>query len=163
MATIEFGHQLEKTTKSLKPFALKLTNDIDEAKDLMQETVLKAYKNREKFSEGTNLKIWLYTIMKNIFISNYRRMIRRTKNLQNLNIGASSTENIVFISFAVNDIQNVINQLSEVQRVPFMLHFHGFKYHEIAEQLQIPIGTVKNRIHLARKELKIKLRTKEHS
>ena len=140
MTALEFSYSLDKMSKSLKPFALKLTKDMEEANDLLQETILKAFTNRDKFTDGTNLKAWLYTIMKNTFITNYQRMVRRntfidtTDNLHYINSTSSITENNAYSSFAM------------------------FKYHEIADRLSIPIGTVKNRIHIARKELKSTLK-----
>ncbi len=163
MATLEFK-SIDKVSQSLKPFALKLTKDVEEANDLLQETLLKAFTNREKFAEGTNLKAWLYTIMKNTFITNYQRLVRRntfidtTDNLHYINSRENTTENLAYTDFALEDINDAINALDTAYRTPFMMHFRGFKYHEIAERLSIPIGTVKNRIHIARKELKSKLR-----
>jgi len=151
-------------TSTLKPFALKLTKDSEEANDLLQETMLKAYTNRDKFAEGTNLKAWLYTIMKNTFITNYQRMVRRntfidtTDNLHYINSSDNTTQNLAFSSFALSDMNTAIDDLDDAYKVPFMMHFRGFKYHEIADRLNIPIGTVKNRIHIARKELKGKLK-----
>lgn len=163
MAILEFN-SINQISKSLKPFALKLTKDVEEANDLLQETLLKAFTNREKFAEGTNLKAWLYTIMKNTFITNYQRLVRRntfidtTENLHYLNSSNHTTENLAYSEFALTDINHAIDSLEEAYKTPFMMHFRGFKYHEIAERLNIPIGTVKNRIHIARKELKDKLK-----
>jgi RNA polymerase sigma-70 factor (ECF subfamily) len=159
MAFLEYN-SIDQISKSLRPFALKLTKDSEEANDLLQETMLKAFTNREKFAEGTNLKAWLYTIMKNTFITNYQRLVRRntfidtTENLHYINSSENSTENLAYSEFALDDINNAINHLDETYKIPFIMHFRGFKYHEIAERLNIPIGTVKNRIHIARKELK---------
>jgi RNA polymerase sigma-70 factor (ECF subfamily) len=164
MTALEFSYHISQMTSSLKPFALKLTKDSEEANDLLQETMLKAYTNRDKFAEGTNLKAWLYTIMKNTFITNYQRLVRRntfidsTENLHYLNSSNNITQNLAFSTFALTDINKAIESLEEAYRIPFVMHFRGFKYHEIAEKLQIPIGTVKNRIHIARKELKDRLR-----
>lgn len=163
MTALEFSYKVDQLTDSLQPFALKLTKDRDDAKDLLQETMLKAYTNRDKFAEGTNLKAWMYTIMKNTFITNYQRMVRRntfidtTQNLHYINSSSSTIKNDAPTNFAMDDINGEINKLQDVYKVPFMMHFRGFKYHEIAEKLSIPIGTVKNRIHIARKELKHKL------
>ncbi len=146
--------------KYLRPFAMKLARNPDMADDLMQETMLKAISNREKFSAGTNLKAWLYTIMKNTFITHYHRMVRKntfidsTDNLHYINSPASVTENGSSGTFAMEDIRKAIGKLKAEYRTPFMMHFNGFKYHEIAVKLAIPIGTVKNRIHIARKHLK---------
>ncbi|MDW7693487.1 RNA polymerase sigma factor [Flammeovirgaceae bacterium SG7u.111] len=164
MTSIDFGQSLKEMTSSLKPFALKLTKDVEEANDLLQETMLKAYTNREKFAEGTNLKAWLYTIMKNTFITNYQRLVRRntfidtTDNLHYINSTENITQNLAFSQFALTDMYTAIDRLDDAYKTPFMMHFRGFKYHEIADKLSIPIGTVKNRIHIARKELKSKLR-----
>ncbi|MDO6439843.1 RNA polymerase sigma factor [Cyclobacterium sp. 1_MG-2023] len=160
MTTLEFSYSLTKLSPSLKPFALKLTRDMDDANDLLQDTMVKAFTNKDKFTDGTNLKAWLYTIMKNTFITNYQRMVRRgtfvdtTENLHFINSGATIIENGVYGDFAMNDITKAINQLDEVYKSPFLMHYRGFKYHEIAMKLNIPIGTVKNRIHIARKLLK---------
>lgn len=168
MTALEFSYSLHKMSKSLKPFALKLTKDLEDANDLLQETILKAYTNREKFTEGTNLKAWCYTIMKNTFITNYQRMVRRntfidtTDNLHYINSSGEAIENHAYGSFAMKDIQKAIEKLDDAYKVPFLMHFRGFKYHEIAEKLNIPIGTVKNRIHIARKELKASLKQYAH-
>lgn len=168
MTTLEFTYSLNKMSSSLKPFALKLTRDMDDANDLLQDTMVKAFTNKDKFTEGTNLKAWLYTIMKNTFITNYQRMVRRgtfvdtTDNLHYINSGDILVENGAFGEFAIDDINNAIEKLEEVYKVPFMMHFRGFKYHEIAEKLNIPIGTVKNRIHIARKLLKGDLYMYQH-
>ena len=106
--------------------------------------------------------------MKNTFITNYQRMMRRntfidtTDNLHFINSTGSQIINRALTGFAMNDISEAIENLQDVYQVPFMLHFKGFKYHEIAEELNIPIGTVKNRIHIARKELKSKLKVYAH-
>lgn len=165
MTTLEFDAKIQGLSRFLKPFALKLTRDADDADDLMQETMLKAITNREKFSEGTNLKAWLYTIMKNTFITQYHRMVRRntfidsTENLHYLNAPGHVTENDSAGTFAMEDINEAIDKLKDEYKDPFIMHFRGFKYHEIADKLSIPIGTVKNRIHIARKHLKSDLVT----
>lgn len=159
MTAIEFSHQLDLMSSNLKPFAMRLTRDTDEAKDLIQDTMLKAYSNRDKFAEGTNLKAWLYTIMKNTFITNYQRMVKRktfvdtTDNLHYINSSNNAIDNMAYQNFGMRDINEAIENLNEVYRKPFMMYFRGFKYVEIAERLNIPLGTVKNRIHIARKEL----------
>jgi len=163
MTATEFTHSIDKLTSSLKPFALKLTKDMDDANDLLQETLLKAFVNREKFKTGTNLKAWLYTIMKNTFITNYQRMVRRgtfvdtTDNLHYINSSSSITQSLAYSDFALEDMNREIDNLDDAYKTPFRMHFRGFKYYEIAERLEIPIGTVKNRIHIARKQLKKKL------
>lgn len=160
MTGLEFGYKIEDLTSNLKPYALKLTKDKDEADDLLQETVFKAYSNREKFQEGTNLKAWMYTIMRNTFITNYQRMVRRktfidtTDNNHFINTNTGQLDNRATGNFVLKDVNEAIENLKDMYKIPFTMYFRGFKYHEIAEKLDIPIGTVKNRIHIARKELK---------
>ena len=99
MTTLEFSYSLQKLSSSLKPFAMKLTRDVDDANDLLQDTMVKAFTNKDKFTEGTNLKAWLYTIMKNTFITNYQRMVRRgtfvdtTDNLHYINSSDALIDN----------------------------------------------------------------------
>jgi RNA polymerase sigma factor (sigma-70 family) len=163
MTLHEFNFAISKTSKSLKPFAMRLTKDDEDANDLLQDTLMKAFLNRDKYADGTNLKAWLYTIMKNTFITNYQRMIRRntfihsTDNWSYINNTESNIENHAYSAFAMEDINHAVDTLDEVYKMPFIMYFRGFKYHEIAQKLSIPIGTVKNRIHIARKELKDKL------
>jgi RNA polymerase sigma factor (sigma-70 family) len=161
MTAIEFTNLIQRVTQSLRPVAFNLTRDADDAKDLVQETVLKALMNQEKFKTGTNLKAWLYTIMRNTFINNYNKITKRSSNtdsseyLQYLNSDENYvTQNKGTATFVMNDINEAIASLSEEHRTPFMMYYVGYKYLEIADKLQIPIGTVKNRIHIARKELK---------
>ncbi len=169
MTSIEFNSAVIKLHKSLKPIALKLTRDMEEANDLMQETLLKAIANREKFTEGTNLKAWLYTIMKNTFITNYHRLVKRktfidtTDNLHFINSSRHVTENAAGSKLAMDEITQAIQLLNYEYKTPFMMHYKGYKYHEIADILNIPIGTVKNRIHIARKELKTQLKSYSNS
>jgi RNA polymerase sigma-70 factor (ECF subfamily) len=101
--------------------------------------------------------------MKNTFITNYQRMVRKntfidtSDDLHYINTMDSSTDNLALGSFAMADITKAVTALDESYKTPFMMYFRGFKYHEISEKLNIPIGTVKNRIHIARKELKEQL------
>ncbi|MBP6385611.1 MAG: RNA polymerase sigma factor [Pseudarcicella sp.] len=162
MTALEFSYQLGSITKALKPFAMKLTKDYENANDLLQDTLIKAYTNRSKFEDGTNLKAWLYTIMKNTFITNYQKMVKRntfidtTDNLHFIDSSESST-NFANTQFALNDINKALEKLENCYRSCFMMYFNGYKYHEIAEELDIPLGTVKNRIFIARKELQLQL------
>ena len=164
MTVIEFSNMVQQVAQSLRPAAMNLTRDADDAKDLVQETLLKALNNRDKFKAGTNIKAWLYTIMRNTFINNYNKVIKRSSNidsaeyLQYLNTDENYiTQNKGAATFVMNDINEAIANLSEDHRTPFMMYYVGFKYLEIAEKLQIPIGTVKTRIHVARQLLKKQL------
>ena len=160
MTTLEFNYSVTTFYPKLKSFALKLTKDINDAEDLIQETLLKAFSNRNKFEDGTNLKAWIYTIMKNTFITNYQRLTRRktfidhSDNLFHINSSSVKIENDAVRKFTGSDIDGALDRLDETYKVPFNMFFKGYKYHEIADHLNIPIGTVKNRIHIARKELK---------
>ena len=160
MTALEFSYQVGNFSKFLRPFALRLTRDSDDANDLVQDTLVKAYTNREKYADGTNLKAWLFTIMKNTFITQYQRMVRRntfidtTENLHFINSNESLQDNGAIASFMREDIEKALELTDEMYRLPFLMYFQGFNYHEIAEELDLPIGTVKNRIHIARKDLK---------
>ena len=163
MTTTEFNTQVQQLTKYLRPFAMKLTHNSENASDLIQETMLKAISNREKFSDGTNLKAWLYTIMKNTFITDYHKAVRRntwvdtTENLHFINSSRNAETNSASGEFIMKDIRTAIEKVKEEYSEPFMMYFRGWKYHEIAEKLMIPIGTVKNRIHIASKMIKDQL------
>lgn len=148
---------------NLKSYAINLTKNNDDAQDLLQETVYRALTNREKYVEGTNLKAWLFTIMKNIFINNYRRNTKRntlidtTDNLYFINAPSQTVFNGGESNLVLEDLNHAIYSLNDEYRVPFMMHFEGFKYQEIAEDLELPLGTVKSRIFFARRELKDQL------
>ena len=163
MANKNFNQLLINNTEFLKPFAIKLTRDNEVAKDLLQETMYRAIANKEKYNVGTNIKAWLYTIMRNIFIINYRRKTKQntifdsTPNEFLLNYNQVTATNAAEGALKMKDIQIAIHRLPAIFRNPFMLYFEGYKYHEIAEILNEPLGTIKSRIHFARKLLKEQL------
>ena len=132
-------------------------------RSLVQDTMLKALTYRSKFEDGTNLKGWLYTIMKNTFINNYRRMVKRntfidqTDNDYFLDSMSPMVKNEGELKFMRNDINNAIDKLPMNLKKPLTMNFKGFKYHEIAAILNIPIGTVKTRIFVARRILRDEL------
>jgi len=160
MSTVEFNQLLLKNTEFLKPFAITLTRDNETAKDLLQETMYRALANQDKYNVGTNIKAWLYTIMRNIFINNYRRKAKQNTIFDNtandflLDHNQTAIANKAETTLSYKDIQSAIHQLPHIFRNPFMLYFEGYKYHEIAEMLKEPLGTIKSRIHFARKLLK---------
>lgn len=164
MTANEFNTHICQASKFLKPFAMKLTRNLDEANDLIQDTLMKAFTNQDKFATGTNFKAWLHTIMKNTFITNYQRMMRRntfidtTENLFHINSSEYLAENAAITDFAMDDINMAIERLDDDFKKPFMMYFNGFKYEEISDTLKVPMGTIKNRIHIARKILKDKLK-----
>lgn len=163
MTAIEFYTSFDKMTSSLNAFAYKLTKNYEEARDLFQETAYRAITNRDKFNPGTNFKAWTFTIMKNIFINNYRKkvksatMIDTTDNLFFLNSGSVSLENDANRNIVMKELEGMIETLDESIKVPFVMHYVGHKYQEIADELDLPLGTVKSRIFFARKELKDKI------
>lgn len=159
MRTVDFTQNLLGMQSELHRFALKLTADKEEADDLLQETSLKALDNEDKYTPDTNFKGWMYTIMRNIFINNYRKTVRdqtfvdQTDNLYHLNLpqdsGFDSTEG----NYDLKEIRRIVNSLPKEYRVPFSMYVSGFKYREIAERLGLPIGTVKSRIFFTRQRL----------
>jgi RNA polymerase sigma-70 factor (ECF subfamily) len=159
MTAIEFNHQLVSLESNLSRFALSLTSDRDEAKDLLQETLLKAITYREQFVSYTNLKAWTYTIMKNTFINNYRRIVRQnntldsTKNLYFLNQSRKTNDMTPDSNYATLEINKLIDGLDDEFKMPFKLLLEGFKYKEISEKLGLKLGTVKSRIFFTRKKL----------
>ncbi len=163
MSTIEFNQLLLTNSEFLKPFAATLTRDNEVAKDLLQETMYRALANKDKYNVGTNIKAWLYTIMRNIFINNYRRKAKQNTIFDNtsndflLNYNQATISNDAEGVLKMKDIQAAIHNLPHIFRNPFMLYFEGYKYHEIAEMLHEPLGTIKSRIHFARKLLKEQL------
>jgi RNA polymerase sigma factor (sigma-70 family) len=163
MASIEFNQMLVNNAEFLKPFAITLTRDSDAAQDLYQETLYRALANKDKYNVGTNIKAWLYTIMRNIFINNYRRKAKQNTIFDNtpndflLNQAQVSTANAAESILKLKDIQQAIHHLPEIFRNPFLLYFDGYKYHEIADMLEEPLGTIKSRIHFARKLLKAQI------
>jgi RNA polymerase sigma-70 factor (ECF subfamily) len=163
MATREFNEMLLQNADFLKPFAVTLTKDQETAKDLLQETMYRALANQEKYSVGTNIKAWLYTIMRNIFINNYRRKAKQNTIFDSssndflLNYNQATTSNAAESNLRMKEIFAALHALPEIFKQPFMLYFEGFKYHEIAEMLGEPLGTIKSRIHFARRLLKTQI------
>lgn len=160
MSTLEFNNMLLSNTEFLRPFAFTLTRDNESAKDLVQETVFRALANREKYHVGTNIKAWLYTIMRNIFINDYRRKSKQqtifdaTPNEYLLDNNQTAISNNAIEAITIKEIKQAIHGLPEIFKTPFLLYFEGYKYNEIADTLNEPLGTIKSRIHFARKLLK---------
>jgi RNA polymerase sigma factor (sigma-70 family) len=163
MASLEFNQLLVNNAEFLKPFAITLTRDQEAAKDLFQETLYRALANKDKYNVGTNIKAWLYTIMRNIFINNYRRKSKQKTIFDNtpnefiLNNSQAVVSGTAESNLRIKDIQAAIYNLPDLFRNPFLLYFEGFKYHEIADMLREPLGTIKSRIHFARKLLKAQI------
>lgn len=160
MASLEFNKLLINNADFLKPFAINLTKDSESAKDLFQETLYKALANQEKYNVGTNIKAWLFTIMRNIFINDYRRKAKQqtifdgTPEDYLLNHKQTAITNTAESDLRMKEINESIYKLPEIFKTPFQLYFDGYKYHEISKALNEPLGTIKSRIHFARKLLK---------
>ncbi|MDN3588796.1 sigma-70 family RNA polymerase sigma factor [Pedobacter aquatilis] len=160
MNQAEFAIQVNKASEKLFVHALKFTKDEDDAKDLVQDTLVKAIRFSHRFESNTNLKSWLYVIMRNTFVNDYRNkkrkdnLITTAEDITYNHLLNSASTNSSITSFALTDISKALNSIPESYRVPFTLYFEGYKYEEIAEKLDIPIGTVKTRIHEARIRLK---------
>jgi RNA polymerase sigma factor (sigma-70 family) len=164
MTAMEFNYQLTNLSSNLQRFALSLTSNSEDAKDLLQETFAKAITYRDKFEDNTNLKAWTFTIMKNTFINNYRRAVKsnttfdNTEDLYYLNLGKETTSETPESAISVKEIQRAIDGLDHEFKVPFLMHTQGYKYKEIADELNLKIGTVKSRIFFTRKKLMERLK-----
>jgi RNA polymerase sigma-70 factor (ECF subfamily) len=164
MSHIEFDERLNKMESLLNSFAYSLTKNTEDARDLYQETAFRALTNREKFRPGTNLKAWLFTIMKNIFINNYRKKVKSktitdsTDNQYYINSGTNAIPNRAESSIMMKELTQMIDYLDDSIRIPFLMHYQGYKYQEIADHLELPLGTVKSRIFFARKDLKSQIK-----
>lgn len=153
------NQQLEDITSSLRAFAMSLTGNEVDAEDLYQDTAYRILANTDKYQQGTNFKAWSVTIMRNIFINNYRKKVRRntildqTPNNYYINSGDVSVENGGDTLIAYKDLLRMVSKLPEDFKRPFWMAYKGFKYDEIAEKLEAPLGTIKSRIFFARKKL----------
>lgn len=156
----KFQDRIVDEQSNLMNFAYKLTSDHNAASDLVQETTLKALDNEEKYADNVNFKGWIFTIMRNIFINNYRRNVRQntmvdtTDNLYHMNSSAEAVNESPEGAYTINEISQLISRLPENFSKPFSLHIAGYKYEEIAEKLNLPLGTVKSRIFTTRHQLR---------
>lgn len=161
---ITFKNRLLGLQNNLLNFAYQLTTNREAAQDLVQDTTLKVLDNESKYVDNVNFKGWVFTIMRNIFINNYRRQVRSatvidtTEDLYHLNLSQESGLASPEGSFAAKEISAAINSFTPEYKVPFTMYIAGYKYSEIAEQMQLPLGTVKSRIFFARKRLQSMLK-----
>lgn len=164
MSKVQFNSNLLGLQRNLKYYALSLTSDSDRANDLLQETFVKALTYSDKFSEDTNFKAWVYTIMKNTFINDYRKASKSRNSLS----GSNSEFHLLVAKdklypspesfYSSNEIEKSIAALEDEYRIPFQMFLDGYKYKEIAEKLELPLGTVKSRIFFTRKKLSATLK-----
>ena len=158
-ANSNFQARLMALQNNMLNFAYMLTSNRDDAYDLLQDTTLKALDNADKYVDNTNFKGWVFTIMRNIFINNYRRISRsatvidQTEDLYHLNLSQDSGIDSPEESYTASEITEAINEFPEKYRVPFSMHVAGYKYNEIADEMGLPLGTIKSRIFFARQQL----------
>lgn len=164
MTSVKFNSRLLSLENNLKYYALSLTSDRDRANDLLQETFLKALTYSDKFAEDTNFKAWVYTIMKNTFINDYRKASKSRNSLSGSNseFHLKVAKDKMYPSpdsfYSSNEIEKSISSLEDEYRIPFQMFLDGYKYKEIAEKLDLPLGTVKSRIFFTRKKLSASLK-----
>ena len=165
MTALEFNHRIIGLQPTLKLYTRRFTVDKEESEDLLQDTILKALSNKEKFTQNTNFKAWLYTIMKNTFINKYRKeaktktQLDNTKDLYYLNVADTHTFSSPGSGMEYKEIMELMNELKDIYLIPFKMYFDGYKYHEISEEMNIPLGTVKTRIFYARQFLKDRMKS----
>jgi RNA polymerase sigma-70 factor (ECF subfamily) len=160
MTTLEFNQELTNVKSTLFSFALKLTKDYQDAQDLFQDAAARGFRYCNRFEMGTNFRAWMATIIRNTFINKCRANQKRrtvsepietfTYSIENQNIVANQGE----MDMRIQEIYRMLENISEIYRIPFMMHYQGFEYKDIAEQLDLPIGTIKSRLHTARTMLK---------
>lgn len=156
--------------ESMYNFAYRLTYDEDDSKDLVQETYLKAYRFIESFQKGTNAKAWLFRILKNSFINDFRKKSKEPSkvdyqevesfyNSEEVDQRITTDLRVETVRDMIGDeISNALNSLEvDFRTVIILCDLEGFKYDEMAKILDIPIGTVRSRLHRARNLLKEKL------
>ncbi|MCC8144977.1 MAG: sigma-70 family RNA polymerase sigma factor [Bacteroidales bacterium] len=164
MSTIQFQEKVLGIQSNMFNFAMMLTGNREDANDLLQDTTLKVLDNEDKYIENVNFKGWVLTIMRNIFINNYRKVVRsqtiidQTEDLYHLNLSQDSGFETPDGSYTVKEINGAISNLNNDLKNPFSMFLAGYKYNEIAENLSLPLGTVKSRIYFARQELQKELK-----
>ncbi len=160
----QFQQKLMSLQGNMMSFALTLTANRDDAEDLLQDTTLKALDNQEKFVDNVNFKGWVLTIMRHTFINNYHKVLRTQTvvdqdiDLYNLNVTTETGFESPDGAYAMNEITKAINNLNDELKIPFSMFLTGYKYNEIADRLDLPLGTIKSRIFFARKTLQGKLK-----
>lgn len=159
MNSTQFEHELLALQPNLLNFAYTLTLNRDDAEDLCQDTALKALDNEDKYVDGTNFKAWIFTVMRNVFINNYRRASRASvvvdtsEDLYQINIPVEGADSNPDDSFSIHEISDAINTFSDEYRIPIRLHLAGYRYAEISKKIGVPVGTIKSRIFYARRRL----------
>jgi RNA polymerase sigma factor (sigma-70 family) len=143
---------------ALNAYARKLTKDKEKARDLCQDTLFKALANGESFNRGSDVRPWLFTIMRNLFINRYRRgkLEKKLFSLRPLELVVytdPSTHSFASAKIELKEMQTIIETMPPTLRIPINLYCQGYKYQEIAAMTATAVGTTKSRIHMARKIL----------
>ncbi|MDO4736619.1 MAG: RNA polymerase sigma factor [Bacteroidia bacterium] len=161
MEAKSFDSELIELEPVLRRYAYSLTLNMDDAKDLVQDTLFKALSNEDKFDAETNIKAWLYTIMRNTFINDYRRKSKResifTNDVKEFVLNSRPAQSSPESDLNFKELTFMVNSLEPEFRIPFQMHDSGYKYQEIADELGLQLGTVKSRIHFSRKKLMEKI------
>ncbi len=164
MENFNFNERVIAMQHELFCFAYKLTADYDSAKDLLQECNLKAFSNQEKLVVKDNFRAWMYTIMRNIFINDFRKsaykVMLTTPEYDNYlkETLASPDAHFYDTVYDLKELYCVIGSVPAEYRKPFYLFAAGFKYREIADKMGLPIGTIKSRLHFIRQKLQVRLK-----
>ena len=157
MSTLEFNHLVTLHSSHLKGFAIHFTKNTEDAEDLIQDTLFKALRYKDHFQDGTNFKGWLYTIMRNIFINGYKRKKLQQQvsqaTQQDFIMNSIPSEDAVNGGMDYQEMTKSIANLPQEYKKPFQMYLDGYHYDEIAQNMEIPIGTVKSRIFHARQKL----------
>lgn len=162
MTPHEISHLSHRFYPEYRSFALKLTRDEESAADLLQEAIYLILKNHERFTNGTNLQAWVKTIIRNTFISGYRKQKRRQEITeehlhQEVWVNKTTDENPVVSDLNAEEIMSRVEALPENFRRAFILHYNGMKYKDIASLTNVPVGTAKSRVWTARSILRSEL------
>lgn len=166
----DFEEEIIPHLDAMYNFALRLTSDPSDAEDLVQDTIVKAYRFFSSYEKGTNAKAWLFRILKNSYINNYRKKSKQPNQVDYDEVSTfyetiraertdtSDLEDKMFRDLIDDDISNALEELPEDFRTVVLLcDVEGFTYEEIANMLDVPIGTIRSRLHRGRNLLKAQL------
>ncbi|MEP1152520.1 MAG: sigma-70 family RNA polymerase sigma factor [Balneola sp.] len=167
---LEFNREIIPHLDVMYNFALRLTTDPSDAEDLVQDTIVKAFRFFSSFENGTNAKAWLFRILKNSFINNYRKTSKRPQQVDYDEVSSyyesvraertetTDLENLMFRELMDDEMSIALKQLPEDFRTVVLLcDVEGYTYEEIANMLDVPIGTIRSRLHRGRNLLKTEL------
>ncbi|MCB0596164.1 MAG: RNA polymerase sigma factor [Lewinellaceae bacterium] len=163
MTRFEFSRELQSHKDLLFSFALKMSRNYQDAQDLFQDASIRGFKYRNRFEPGTNFRAWMATIIRHTLIDSYRKKQQRPFLNEPIEKFAFAVENKNAIAnsgeqnLRLRELLSHLNALKNRYRTPFLMYYQGYEYKEIAEYLDIPMGTVKSRLNTARSMLKQRL------